>query len=152
MNEKQPLRAGRSALLGIFVFGSAFAPAAVAPGLGDPTPSGRSVLESNQAATADAAQTGGEDYDESVLLSRIRQLTFDGRRAGEGYFSPDGTHLTLQSERQPGNPFYQIYELSFESGDTRRISPGTGKTTCAFYRPGTHFGAATAAIFVSHSA
>ena len=64
-------------------------------------------------------------------------MTFEGRRAGEGYFSPDGRYLVFQSEREPGNPFYQIYELDFETGETRRISGGTGKTTCAFYRRGT---------------
>jgi Tol biopolymer transport system component len=85
---------------------------------------------------ASAAQSAA-DYDESTLLSRTRQLTFEGRRAGEGYYSPDGTHLTLQSERAPGNPFFQIYDLDLTTGDTRRISPGFGKTTCSFYQPGT---------------
>ena len=33
----------------------------------------------------------------------------EGRRAGEGYWSPDGKRLVFQSEREPGNPFYQIY-------------------------------------------
>lgn len=70
------------------------------------------------------------------FLERSRQLTYDGARAGEGYFSPDGSKLVFQSEREPGNPFYQIYELNLETGDTRRISPGHGKTTCAFFRPG----------------
>lgn len=70
------------------------------------------------------------------LLDRVRQLTFDGRRAGEGYFSSDGRKLVFQSEREPGNPFFQIFELDFETGATRRVSPGHGKTTCAFYRPG----------------
>ena len=41
----------------------------------------------------------------------------------------------FQSEREPGNPFYQIYALDFATGDTKRISPGYGKTTCAFIRP-----------------
>lgn len=71
---------------------------------------------------------------EARFLSRVRQLTFEGRRAGEGYFTPDGSRLVFQSEREPGNPFYQIYELSFETGETRRISNGVGKTTCAFYQ------------------
>ena len=75
--------------------------------------------------------------DESRFLSRVRRLTFDGRRAGEGYFSQDGRRLVFQSEREPGNPFFQIYVLDLESGETRRVSPGTGKTTCAFFRPGT---------------
>lgn len=82
-------------------------------------------------------QAASDNYDESVLLTRIRQLTFEGLRAGEGYFSPDGTHLTLQSERELGNPFYQIYDLDLTTGDVRRISPGIGKTTCSFFQPGT---------------
>jgi Tol biopolymer transport system component len=74
---------------------------------------------------------------EAQLLSRVRQLTFEGRRAGEGYFSADGRRMVFQSERVPGNPFFQIFELDLETGATRQVSPGTGKTTCAFSRPGT---------------
>jgi Tol biopolymer transport system component len=74
---------------------------------------------------------------EARFLSRTRQLIFEGRRSGEGYFSPDGKTLVFQSEREPGNPFYQIYLLDLSTGDTHRLSPGTGKTTCAFFRPGT---------------
>jgi Tol biopolymer transport system component len=74
--------------------------------------------------------------DEARYLSRVRRLTFEGLRAGEGYFSPDGSRMVFQSEREPGNPFFQIYVLDFETGQTRRVSPGVGKTTCAFFRPG----------------
>ncbi|MET0212936.1 MAG: hypothetical protein ABW292_08040 [Vicinamibacterales bacterium] len=73
---------------------------------------------------------------EGEFLSRVRRLTVEGRRAGEGYWSPDGQRLVFQSEREAGNPFYQIYALDFASGDTKRISPGYGKTTCSFFRPG----------------
>lgn len=72
---------------------------------------------------------------EAALLSQVRQLTFEGLRAGEGYFSADGTKLVFQSEREEGNPFYQIYLLDLETGDTERISPGIGKTTCAWIHP-----------------
>jgi Tol biopolymer transport system component len=72
---------------------------------------------------------------ERQFLSRIRRLTVEGRRAGEGYWSPDGKRLVFQSEREPGNPFYQIYTVDLTSGQTFRISPGMGKTTCAFFRP-----------------
>ena len=72
---------------------------------------------------------------EGRLLSGTRQLTFEGRRAGEGYFSQDGSQLVFQSEREPGNPFFQIYLLDLESGDTQRISPGHGKTTCGWIHP-----------------
>jgi Tol biopolymer transport system component len=73
---------------------------------------------------------------ERDFLSRIRRLTVEGRRAGEGYWSPDGRRLVFQSEREPGNPFYQIYAVDLTTGTTLRISPGIGKTTCAFFRPG----------------
>ena len=42
---------------------------------------------------------------ERNFLSRIRRLTVEGRRAGEGYWAPDGKRLVFQSEREPGNPF-----------------------------------------------
>src|SRR5258708_7018519 len=76
-------------------------------------------------------------YQERDFLTRVRRLTVEGRRAGEGYWSPDGKRLVFQSEREPGNPFYQIYVLDLMTGDTKRVSPGFGKTTCAFFRPGT---------------
>jgi len=85
-------------------------------------------------AQAPTAPAGNREHD---YLSRVRRLTVEGRRAGEGYWSPDGTRLVFQSERDPANPFYQIYTLDFATGDTKRVSPGTGKTTCAFFRPGT---------------
>jgi Tol biopolymer transport system component len=74
--------------------------------------------------------------DEARFLSNTHQLIFEGRRSGEGYFSEDGRALIFQSERDPANPYYQIFTLDLETGDTHRVSPGTGKTTCAFFRPG----------------
>jgi len=81
------------------------------------------------------AQSLAQPYQERDFLSRVRRLTVEGRRAGEGYWSPDGKRIVFQSEREPGNPFYQIYVLDLSSGDVTRISPGMGKTTCAFFRP-----------------
>jgi len=69
------------------------------------------------------------------LYHDARQLTFAGRRTGEGYFSADGRELVFQSEREPGNPFYQIYRMDLETGETRRLSPGTGRATCAYFHP-----------------
>ena len=82
-------------------------------------------------------ETEVDSAGESQFLSNIRQLTYDGKRAGEGYFSEDGNALIFQSERESDNPFYQIYLLDLLTGDTHRVSPGVGKTTCAFFRPGT---------------
>ncbi len=86
-----------------------------------------------QAVAADAPPAASE----AQFLSNTRQLTFEGKRSGEGYFSPDGKQLIFQSEREAGNPFYQIYILDLSTGDTTRVSPGTGKTTCAFFQAGT---------------
>ncbi|APZ93449.1 M28 family peptidase [Fuerstiella marisgermanici] len=72
---------------------------------------------------------------EGQLLRRTRQLTYEGRRAGEGYFSADGRQMVFQSERYDGNPFFQIYLLNRDTGDTELISPGHGKTTCAWIHP-----------------
>lgn len=83
-----------------------------------------------------SATSGAADLEEVRLLDNVRQLTFEGRRAGEGYFSSDGSLMAFQSEREPGNPFYQIYLMDLETGDTRRMSTGIGMTTCAWIHPG----------------
>lgn len=69
------------------------------------------------------------------LVSNARQLTFEGLRAGEGYFSADGSMMIFQSERETDNPFYQMYVMDLETGDVRRVSPGHGKTTCGWIHP-----------------
>jgi Tol biopolymer transport system component len=84
---------------------------------------------------AAALQPAAQPSQEREFLTRIRRLTVEGRRSGEGYWSPDGKRLVFQSEREPGNPFYQIYVMDLSSGDVKRISPGVGKTTCSFFRP-----------------
>ncbi|MXV72725.1 M28 family peptidase [Candidatus Poribacteria bacterium] len=89
-----------------------------------------------QRTTAEETEANNP-VEETRFLSNIRQLTYDGKRAGEGYFSEDGNALIFQSEREPDNPFYQIYLLNLLTGDTHRVSTGVGKTTCAFFRPGT---------------
>jgi len=76
-------------------------------------------------------------FQEKDFLTRIRRLTVEGRRAGEGYWSKDGRKLVFQSEREPGNPFYQIYLMDLGTGDVTRVSPGIGKTTCSFINPET---------------
>jgi Tol biopolymer transport system component len=89
-----------------------------------------SGLFSQQTWSQDAIQP-----DESRFLGKTRQLTFEGVRAGEGYFSRDGKAMVFQSERDKENPFYQIYWMDRETGDIERVSPGYGKTTCAWIHP-----------------
>lgn len=83
-------------------------------------------------AIADPSKAAGF---EQQLISRARQITYEGRRAGEGYFSADGQSMIFQSERYDGNPFFQIYELDLGTGRSELVSPGLGKTTCAWLHP-----------------
>lgn len=105
------------------LFGSRLAPVALLLSTG---------LSSGVLQAADVPERPGH---ESELLSNTRQLIFEGTRSGEGYFSADGSKMVFQSERDPGNPFYQIYLMDLESGDTQRVSTGIGKTTCAWIHP-----------------
>ena len=89
-------------------------------------------------AGAQSAPSSASDNHEKDFLSLIRRLTVEGRRAGEGYWSKDGKKLVFQSEREPGNPFYQIYLMDLTTGDATRVSTGLGKTTCAFINPETN--------------
>ena len=76
-----------------------------------------------------------EQNAEAQFLKGIVQLTFEGKRSGEGYFNREGSQMVFQSERLDDNPFYQIYTLDFETGQTTPISSGSGKTTCAWLHP-----------------
>ena len=96
-----------------------------------------SIMSNAEAPHATTNETETKSTDETRFLTNIRQLTYDGKRAGEGYFSEDGNALIFQSEREADNPFYQIYLLNLLTGDAHRVSPGIGKTTCAFFRAGT---------------
>ncbi len=87
------------------------------------------LAQESSIATSDPVQS------ESRFLSGVRQLTYEGLRSGEGYFSRDGRSMVFQSEREPSNPFYQIYWMDRETGDIERVSPGFGKTTCAWIHP-----------------
>jgi TolB protein len=84
-------------------------------------------------------------------LANIRQLTA-GRKNAEAYFSFDGTKLIFQSTNDwgqdsmlpPDKPLsserglgcYQIYVLDLETGSIKRVSVGTGATTCGYFFPG----------------
>ncbi len=107
---------------------------------GSPAAAPLAALTALVAIGALLAAAGGSplaaERGEDRFISNARQLTYDGRRSGECYFSPDGKRLVFMSEREPGNPFFQIYTLDLETGDVVRVSTGEGKTTCPFFRPG----------------
>ena len=68
-----------------------------------------------------------------VRLRNILQLTSGGENA-EAYFSADGRSLIFQSTRD-GLECDQIFVMDLETSETRRVSTGEGRTTCAFFLP-----------------
>lgn len=83
---------------------------------------------------ADDRQDASAAEQEARHLANIRQVTFGLPRAGEGYFSPDGEWIVYQAY-PIGYPFYQIYVQKLDEREPRRISPGRGRTTCAYFTP-----------------
>lgn len=89
-----------------------------------------SRLAPNSIEVKDNIRDTGIDF-----FTNARQITFEGPKSGEGYFSADGNKMILQSERHAGNPFYQMYIMDLKSGKIDQISPGNGKTTCGWIHP-----------------
>jgi Tol biopolymer transport system component len=67
-------------------------------------------------------------------LRNVRKLTSGGENA-EAYWSGDGTRLILQ-RRGPGEVADQIYTLDLATGERKRVSTGTGRTTCSYFLKG----------------
>ena len=70
-------------------------------------------------------------------MSGAHQLSFEGTAFGRGDISPvTDSSIIFQSEREPGNPFYQIYTLDLKNGMSQLVSPGTGKVNLRILSPG----------------
>ncbi|MFI5263996.1 MAG: TolB family protein [Candidatus Kapaibacterium sp.] len=67
-------------------------------------------------------------------LKNIRQLTFEGENA-EAYFSPDEKHLSFQARGKGEGVCDQIYTMTLDGKNVKRISTGFGRTTCSYYYP-----------------
>lgn len=61
----------------------------------------------------------------------VRQLTFGGENA-EAYFSSDGRRIIFQSTRD-GRTCDQQFTMNVDGSSLRRVSDGTGKTTCGYF-------------------
>ncbi len=72
---------------------------------------------------------------EGHFLSNTKQLITSAFRSGEGYFSPTGDKMIFQGQWGTTNPFDQVRLKDMASGEEIQISPGIGKTTCAFINP-----------------
>jgi Tol biopolymer transport system component len=70
-------------------------------------------------------------------FGELRMLT-DGGENAEAYFSFAGDQLIFQSTRPP-HGCDQIFTLDIETAETRIVSTGLGRTTCAYFLPGDHW-------------
>ena len=95
---------------------------------------GRSLVCLLLSWMAAASSTVADDAVEGKFLSNIRQVTTGFVKAGEGYFSPDGTQIIYQAQPQD-YPFYQIYTQPLSGGRPKLVSTGRGRTTCSCFSP-----------------
>lgn len=75
---------------------------------------------------------------ETSYLSNIDQVTFPEMgflKAGEAYFSPDGTLIIFQAVPL-GQEHYQMYVMDLTEKTPRMVSTGKGACTCGFFHPG----------------
>ena len=90
------------------------------------------------------AQSAEEAAREARHLRNIRQVTFGFPKAGEGYFSPDGSKIIFQAfppvppsifhQTKGEEQGYQIYVADLKSdAKPRMVSTGHGKCTCGFF-------------------
>jgi Tol biopolymer transport system component len=91
------------------------------------------VLVTAAVAGIDARSPGAPSSGTERHLANIRQLTSGGENA-EAYFQSDGSHLIYQSTRA-GYPCDQIFTMKIDGSDVRRVSTGTGRTTCGYFYP-----------------
>ncbi len=66
-----------------------------------------------------------------VHFKNVKQLTHGGQNA-EAYFSTDGKRLTFQGVRD-NYPCDQQYVINVDGTDLKRVSSGTGRTTCGWF-------------------
>jgi len=91
------------------------------------------------AATFAAAPSPPLSALEGRFLGPPTRITEGMTKAGEGYLAPDTRSIAYQAV-PAGYPFYQIYLQPFDPQNPRPatprlMSPGRGRTTCAWFSP-----------------
>ena len=104
---------------------------------------GPTVVAPETAALVRAAEAtqaaGGLSELERRFIAEPVQVTAGMTKAGEGYFRSDTRQICYQAV--PADyPFYQIFVQDFDPAEPRRreprrVSPGRGRTTCAWFSP-----------------
>jgi len=79
----------------------------------------------------------GEPSPAETHFGELRMLT-DGGENAEAYFSFAGDQLIFQSTRPPFG-CDQIFTMDVETAETKLVSTGKGRTTCAYFVPGDHW-------------
>lgn len=69
------------------------------------------------------------------FITEDYQLSDKEVRVGEAYYRADMKWMVYQAEVSEQNPFYQIYLKDLVNGKVQQVSPGDGKTTCAWVHP-----------------
>ncbi|MDP2479449.1 MAG: hypothetical protein Q8W51_04865 [Candidatus Palauibacterales bacterium] len=105
---------------------AALSPLSPAPTLAAAAEAG--TVLSDTAAPVFVAPEPGERH-----LRNLRMLTFEGQNA-EAYFSADDRRLIFQATPR-GAGCDQIYIMDVDGGGRRRVSTGSGRTTCAYFFP-----------------
>lgn len=89
------------------------------------------------AAPAETATKATVFPGEEAYLGNVRMLTHGGENA-EAYFRlPECDRLSFQ-RKADGMPADQIFTMGLDGSGLRRVSDGTGATTCSYFLPGTH--------------
>ena len=102
-----------------------------------PRPAAAQVEVDEAAQALPMPSTGAVDFPsrpDEPRLRNLRRLTHGGQNA-EAYFSADGRQLIFQAQVPGGPACDQIYTMDVDGENLRRVSTGTGRTTCGYFLP-----------------